>query len=336
MASVNKWILIGNLGADPESRFTPSGDAVCNIRIACTTRGATKQRASARRRRNGCALPSTANSPRSPASICARGPGLYRRRFAHAQMAGQGQQDQYATEIRQQNEDARQSPGWRQNPPCQQSASSRRTNNKPQQSGSAQAVRRLRTTTSRSAHGHGSRLESHVMPPRASRIDWQRGRPQSARSRRQLRAASRPGQKAGSNSPAETEPGGQSSRRPAPARLPPLGLRRGRAPYAAVGTTNLYRSGGGMSALRQTIGATYPRNMDPIPSPASRAPCKARNAREGNRQSHRRRTADGQRIARSVAQRRLGTSTRKWRVHRCRWHYRKLEPAIRHDDDAFD
>ena len=36
MASVNKVILIGNLGADPESRFTPSGDAVCNIRIACT------------------------------------------------------------------------------------------------------------------------------------------------------------------------------------------------------------------------------------------------------------------------------------------------------------
>ena len=36
MASVNRWVGIGNLGADPESRFTPSGDAVCNIRIACT------------------------------------------------------------------------------------------------------------------------------------------------------------------------------------------------------------------------------------------------------------------------------------------------------------
>ena len=36
MASVNRVTLIGNLGADPESRFTPSGDAVCNIRIACT------------------------------------------------------------------------------------------------------------------------------------------------------------------------------------------------------------------------------------------------------------------------------------------------------------
>jgi len=36
MASVNRVTLIGNLGADPESRFAPSGDAVCNIRIACT------------------------------------------------------------------------------------------------------------------------------------------------------------------------------------------------------------------------------------------------------------------------------------------------------------
>ena len=36
MASVNKVILIGNLGADPETRSLPSGDAVTNIRIATT------------------------------------------------------------------------------------------------------------------------------------------------------------------------------------------------------------------------------------------------------------------------------------------------------------
>ena len=34
MASVNKVILVGNLGADPEQRFLPNGDAVCNIKIA--------------------------------------------------------------------------------------------------------------------------------------------------------------------------------------------------------------------------------------------------------------------------------------------------------------
>lgn len=36
MASVNKVILVGNLGADPESRFAPSGDAICNISVATT------------------------------------------------------------------------------------------------------------------------------------------------------------------------------------------------------------------------------------------------------------------------------------------------------------
>lgn len=36
MASVNKWIGIGNLGRDPEVRYSPEGTAVCNISIACT------------------------------------------------------------------------------------------------------------------------------------------------------------------------------------------------------------------------------------------------------------------------------------------------------------
>lgn len=34
MASVNKVILIGNMGADPEMRYMPNGDAVANLRIA--------------------------------------------------------------------------------------------------------------------------------------------------------------------------------------------------------------------------------------------------------------------------------------------------------------
>lgn len=34
MSGVNKVILIGNLGADPELRSTPSGTAVANLRIA--------------------------------------------------------------------------------------------------------------------------------------------------------------------------------------------------------------------------------------------------------------------------------------------------------------
>lgn len=43
MASVNKVILVGNLGADPETRYMPSGDAVTNIRLATTDRYKDKQ-----------------------------------------------------------------------------------------------------------------------------------------------------------------------------------------------------------------------------------------------------------------------------------------------------
>ena len=38
MASVNKVIIVGNLGADPEVRYMPSGDAITNIRVATTDR----------------------------------------------------------------------------------------------------------------------------------------------------------------------------------------------------------------------------------------------------------------------------------------------------------
>ncbi len=36
MAGVNKVILLGNLGADPEMRYTPGGTAVANFRLATT------------------------------------------------------------------------------------------------------------------------------------------------------------------------------------------------------------------------------------------------------------------------------------------------------------
>jgi single-strand DNA-binding protein len=43
MASINKVILIGNLGADPEVRYTPSGKAVANFRIATTEQWKNKE-----------------------------------------------------------------------------------------------------------------------------------------------------------------------------------------------------------------------------------------------------------------------------------------------------
>lgn len=43
MASVNKVIIVGNLGRDPEMRTFPSGGRVCNVTIATTDRWKDKQ-----------------------------------------------------------------------------------------------------------------------------------------------------------------------------------------------------------------------------------------------------------------------------------------------------
>lgn len=43
MASVNKVILVGNLGRDPETRYAPNGDAICNISVATTDSWKDKQ-----------------------------------------------------------------------------------------------------------------------------------------------------------------------------------------------------------------------------------------------------------------------------------------------------
>jgi len=43
MASVNKVILVGNLGRDPETRTFPSGDQICNVTIATTDKWKDKQ-----------------------------------------------------------------------------------------------------------------------------------------------------------------------------------------------------------------------------------------------------------------------------------------------------
>src|SRR6201981_56223 len=38
MANINRVVLVGNLTKDPELRHTPSGMAVCNLRLAVNTR----------------------------------------------------------------------------------------------------------------------------------------------------------------------------------------------------------------------------------------------------------------------------------------------------------
>lgn len=43
MSSVNKVILVGNLGRDPETRTFPSGDQICNVTLATTDKWKDKQ-----------------------------------------------------------------------------------------------------------------------------------------------------------------------------------------------------------------------------------------------------------------------------------------------------
>ncbi len=40
---INKVIIVGNLGADPETRYTTSGGAICNLRIATSEQWKDKQ-----------------------------------------------------------------------------------------------------------------------------------------------------------------------------------------------------------------------------------------------------------------------------------------------------
>lgn len=48
MASVNKAIIVGNIGRDPEIRYSPDGAAICNVSIATTSQW--KDKASGQRR----------------------------------------------------------------------------------------------------------------------------------------------------------------------------------------------------------------------------------------------------------------------------------------------
>ena len=54
---VNKVILVGNLGADPETRYTASGSAVTNVRLATTDSWKDKQSGEQQERTLVTALP---------------------------------------------------------------------------------------------------------------------------------------------------------------------------------------------------------------------------------------------------------------------------------------
>ena len=65
---INKVILIGHLGADPETRAMPSGMQVANLRLATTESWKDKPRASSRSVPSGTAWRCSAAWAKSPAN----------------------------------------------------------------------------------------------------------------------------------------------------------------------------------------------------------------------------------------------------------------------------
>ncbi len=67
--SVNKVILIGNLGRDPEIRYLPSGGAVANLAVATSEKWRDKQTGENREKQNGVVSFCLENSLISPVAI---------------------------------------------------------------------------------------------------------------------------------------------------------------------------------------------------------------------------------------------------------------------------
>lgn len=80
---VNKVILVGNLGQDPEVRYMPNGGAVANLSLATSDTRTDKQTGDKKSAPNGIVWFFTANWLKLPASICVRAPGIHRRCTAH-------------------------------------------------------------------------------------------------------------------------------------------------------------------------------------------------------------------------------------------------------------
>lgn len=102
MASVNKVILVGNLGRDPESRTFPSGDQVVNATLATSDRWKDKQTGEMREHTEWHRLVFNGRLAEIAAQYLRKGSSIYvegslRTRKWQDQATGQ---DRYATEIR--------------------------------------------------------------------------------------------------------------------------------------------------------------------------------------------------------------------------------------------
>jgi single-strand DNA-binding protein len=102
MASVNKVILVGNLGRDPEMRSFPNGDQVANVTVATTDKWKDKQTGEAREHTEWHRLTFNGRLAEIAGQYLRKGSQIYvegsiRTRKWQDQQTGQ---DRYSTEIR--------------------------------------------------------------------------------------------------------------------------------------------------------------------------------------------------------------------------------------------
>ncbi len=97
---VNKVILIGNLGADPETRYMPSGDAVTTLRIATSETWKDKQTGQTQERTEWHRVVMFGRLAEIAAEYLKKGSRVYiEGQLRTRKWQGQDGQDRYTTEI---------------------------------------------------------------------------------------------------------------------------------------------------------------------------------------------------------------------------------------------
>ena len=97
---VNKVILIGNLGQDPEVRFLPSGNPVCNLRIATTDTWTDRQSGQRQERTEWHSVVLFNKLAEIAQQYVKKGSRIYiEGRLQTRKWQGQDGQDRYSTEI---------------------------------------------------------------------------------------------------------------------------------------------------------------------------------------------------------------------------------------------
>lgn len=97
---VNKVILIGNLGADPEVRYSPSGSAVANIRLATTDQWRDRQSGERQERTEWHRVVFFSRLAEITGEYLRKGSKVYiEGRIQTRKWQGQDGQDRYTTEI---------------------------------------------------------------------------------------------------------------------------------------------------------------------------------------------------------------------------------------------